>query len=489
MKKVILYSLIVFIFSACEDAFVFRKDVLNEIPKNFLAPENYYNNENDAEGAIAGVYAERWYGDNLINYNRLHTDWSLARGSYSSIGHWEDVISSDQFSRILGIWADYYQIIDRSNIVLERVPEIEDIKEATKSKILAEAHFLRGWAYWDLLRDFGPAPIRTEAFTGTSEIGIPRASKEEMYNLILSDLAIAEQDLPETVGEETGRASKWAAKMLLARIYQNREEWSKAAEKAKEVIESNYYSLVPVQKSDDFYNIFAITGTCSEEIFAFHFSLNKKYSFFQWYHGTGTPYNRGTPWGFTNLVNIDAPLLINWDNNDLRKDFCIYDRYVDANGDTVMNDAYSQWRFKKYIANPDGYGIHNIPVFRYPEALLVYAEASCMAEGGPSSLALERLNMVRRRGYGYDPSSPSPVDFPSGMSQDQFFDIVFQERAYEFFFEDLRFWDLKRTGRIADIMSEAHKLTFNTNRLLWPIPQEEIDTNPAIDQSDQNPGY
>jgi len=112
-----------------------------------------------------------------------------------------------------------------------------------------------------------------------------------------------------------------------------------------------------------------------------------------------------------------------------------------------------------------------------------------MADGGPSSLALERLNIIKRRGYGYDPYSPSPVDIPSGMSQTQFFDTVFQERAYEFFFEDLRWWDLKRTGRAQEIMSEAHQLTFNNYRILYPIPQDEIETNPGITQSDQNPGY
>jgi starch-binding outer membrane protein, SusD/RagB family len=132
--------------------------------------------------------------------------------------------------------------------------------------------------------------------------------------------------------------------------------------------------------------------------------------------------------------------------------------------------------------------IYSLPIYRYAEALLIYAEASSMAEGSPSALALERLNMVKRRAYGNDPAVPSPVDYSPGMSKDQFREVVLQERGYEFILERKRFYDLKRTGTIKEAFSKVGK-NFIDARLFFPIPQDEINNNPALNPEDQNPGY
>ena len=111
-----------------------------------------------------------------------------------------------------------------------------------------------------------------------------------------------------------------------------------------------------------------------------------------------------------------------------------------------------------------------------------------MANGGPTTSALERLNIIKRRAYGYDTGTPSPVDYAAGMSKEQFRNTVLMERAYEFIVEGQRWQDLKRTGTVKQAM-EAVGRTVIDARLLWPIPQEEIDNNPDIEQQDQNPGY
>ena len=129
-----------------------------------------------------------------------------------------------------------------------------------------------------------------------------------------------------------------------------------------------------------------------------------------------------------------------------------------------------------------------MPIYRFTEAYLFYAEASSMADGSPSALALERLNMIKRRAYGYDPTAVSPVDYPSGMSGNDFRDAIIQERAYEFITERRRWFDLKRTGKVKEAFAAAGK-TIIDERLLYPIPEDEINNNPAISQQDQNPGY
>jgi hypothetical protein len=199
-------------------------------------------------------------------------------------------------------------------------------------------------------------------------------------------------------------------------------------------------------------------------------------------------YNPVTGW-YILFPNMKDPIITNWDNYDLRKRFNNYSRYVNAKGDTVPLPSTTPYLFKKFIKDPNGYNTYSMPIVRYSEAFLIYAEASCRAEGSPSSLALERLNMIKRRGYGYDPSQPSPVDYPPGMSMDAFIDTVLTERAHEFMLEGRRWYDLKRTGLAGKVIEAAKGMKFNKDRLLYPIPESEINNNPAIHQEDQNPGY
>lgn len=469
------------VLPACEDQLV-------EEPKNFISPGNFFQSQGDAEQAIAGAYASIWVGDNYLNLFRHHAEYTLARGSWTSVGNYSQRLNSDQYGRIDGIWATLYTTINRANLVLEKVPEIQDMNADAKTRIVAEAYFLRARSYFELLKGWGPVPLRLETFTGTSEVAASRAPMNVVYDQIISDLLIAESNLPETVGDATGKASKWAAKMLLAHVYVNMENWSAAAEKSKEVIDSHNFSLVPVSESDDFAKIFWTT-TSSEDIHSYHFSLNRTHSHINWYHGTGTPYNRGVVFGFTMLVDATAPLVVNWDENDLRKDFNIYSQYINDAGQLVQTDDQNRYRFKKFVKDESGNAVYSIPVFRLAEAYLIYAEASTMATGSPSAEALELLNKVKRRGYGYDPNAPSPVDVAAGLSRDDFRDAVILERAYELFFEnDSRWWDLKRTGKYTEVFAAAGK-PITDQRLLLPLPQTEIDNNPAISQDDQNPGY
>lgn len=485
MKKIILFNLLVLMASACDD-------ILEEVPKNFISSENFYQTTLQIEDALKGAYHAIWYevgGDDFIHVLELHNDWSKGNGSFTSIGNFDQPLSSNILGKVDRVWRGYFRQINRANIVLKRALLVEDMNEATRLRILAEAHFLRAFAYFDLLRYFGPPPIKTEEFNGASELGVPRASKDQVYDLIIDDLLIAEKDCRENVGNDTGIASKMAAKMLLALVYLDMENWTKAAEKAEEIINSNQFTLVSVKEPDDFYKIFAIKSTCSEEIMAYHFSANLKPVFMQNLLGVGTPYNRGVTWGFTNFPNMGSPFILNWDKKDLRKDFNLFSSYLNNDGDSVYLTGVGSTRYKKYIKDPNGDGLYNIPIYRLANAYLIYAEASCMATGNPSTLALERLNIIKRRGYGYDPYSPSPIDFPTGMSKDEFRDAVIQERGYEFFWEYSRWWDLKRTGKAKDLITEASGKKFIDARLLFPLPLVEIEANPMISPSDQNPGY
>lgn len=485
MKRIVIFPLfIMLIFCACEDT-------LEEVPKNFLSPANYYKTEADAEGAILSVYAARadyWITAAQYMIEEIPCDYAIGRGSWTPTGILDQPFESVITGRSNSMWSVFYTVINRANTVLARVPGIS-MDETTQKKILAEACYLRADAYINLVRYWGAVPLRLTETTDLNSVAAPRTPVSQVYDQIISDLKIAEADLPESVGEATGRASKWAAKIRLADVYLGLEDWANAAVKAEEVINSGRFSLVTVTEESDFYNIFA-TETSSEDIFSWHYSdISTGFqNFIMWLHYTDTPvYCLGTGW-WCLYVNVNSPLVNNWDQRDLRRQFNIYSGYY-KDGVWVSNPSTTPLLFKKYIKDANGLCTYSVPVIRYAEAFLIYAEAACMAENGPSVKALERLNIIKRRGYGYDPYSVSGDDYPQGMSQDDFRDAVVKERAYEFMLERHRYWDLIRTNTIKQVSLEAKNMDFIDARYLYPIPQEEISNNPALSQEDQNPGY
>ena len=480
MKKLKILFLIAICF-ACENA-------LDEIPKNFISPENYYQTAEDATGAIYAAYQS-----NLVNIakyavDEVYTDYFYTKGSWAPMANLAQPLDATSTGRSNGLWNRDYRIINRSNVVLGRVPDIE-MDETEKSRILAEAHFLRAWAYLDLVRKYGPVPLRIVETRDLSNVAVGRSPVSDIYVQIESDLLIAEQDLPDNVGANTGRATRWAAKMILADVYMDLERWQEAADRADEIINSGVYDLVTVTDSADFYNIFA-TETSTEDIFSSHFSQTTRTwdVAVYWAHLSNTPvWNVGVGYNVI-YANTNSSLLNNWDNNDLRKGFNLYTGFY-RDGEWVSNPAVTPLLFKKYIADANGLATYSVPMIRYAEAFLIYAEAVNRANNGPTSLALERLNNIRRRAYGHDPYSTSTDDFPTGMTMQAFEDTVIRERAYEFMLEGKRYWDLRRKDMWEDLILQDKGMVVDESRKLHPLPQAEIDNNPALTPTDQNPGF
>ena len=467
------------------------KKALEEVPKNFISKANFYETEADAQAAIRGAYSSfgtDYYGITYYLFITLHADYATGRGSQAPISLFDRNLDQTNIDRSSANWALLYQQINQANSVLANVPQITKMGDDVKKRILAEAHFLRSMAYFNLVRGWGAVPIKTNESADVSAIAGLREPVAKVYELVIADALAAEKDLPETVGDQTGRASKYAAKMLLAQIYLTQEKWTEAAAKANDVIAAARFSLVPVKKQEDFYKIFA-TVTNSEDIMSLHHSDTRQSAIPTYEHRPSTPpYNYSSGGNFAWLPNMASFIGASWNDRDLRKSFNLYTKYVNAAGDSISLPAASPILFKKFITSPQGFGNYSVPIYRYTEAFLIYAEASDMATGAPSALALERLNMIKRRAYGYEPAVASPIDYPAGMSKDAFRDAVLNERGYEFILEGRRWWDLKRTGRVKTAMLAAGR-TFSDARLLWPIPIEELNNNPALTQADQNPGY
>lgn len=484
MKQYLLLILsTILLCAACDD-------LLEEIPTAVIAKEAYYQNEADAEGAIVGAYSafgRDYYGITYYLMEELHGDFLNGRGSQAPISNFARVLDNTNIARCATNWATLYTAVNRSNAVLTNVPNILDISDEARNRIMSEAYFLRAMAYFNLVRAYGGVPLRLNSVEDLSALSAPRASESEVYAQVISDALEAEKYLPESVGEQTGRASVYAAKMLLAQAYLAIEDWSNAAQKAEEIISSGAYSLVTVTEPDDFYQMFA-AETHSEDIMSIHHSPTNLSEIQTYIHrGNVPPYNYNSQ-GFYAWLPDTTSWISTWDDNDLRKSFNLYTEYQDAEGNPVPLPSTSPILFKKFISDPDGLNIYSIPVFRYTEAFLIYAEAAAMDGGFVTPLALERLNIIKRRGYGLSPGVVSAVDYSGGMSLTNFRDVVIQERAYEFVLERRRWWDLKRTSKIQGAFSAIGK-TYISERMLWPIPENEINNNPALTVEDQNPGY
>ncbi|GJM33608.1 MAG: membrane protein [Saprospiraceae bacterium] len=467
-------------------------DFLAEEPRNLISSVNFYKNEADAKAAIAGAYSSlgnEYYGNwEYYAFNVLHSGAADGRGSQGPISIYNQVLDQRNIDRAGGIWGRIYSAINRANAVLDNVPDIEDMDQGLKTQILAEARFLRALAYFELVRGWGPVPLRLTETKGLDGVAAPRAPENEVYSQIIEDATAAEKDLPDVQDDGTGRASKWAAKMLLAQVYLTREQWAEARDLADEVINSSLFSLVLVDEPDDFYQIFR-EKTHTEDIMSRQHSETTQSEIPNFLHITNVPVYNPSGSGFFAWLPIQNSFIgDSWDDDDLRKSFNLYTEYVDASGATVSLPPTTPILFKKFIDDTNGQQTFSVPLFRYTEAFLIYAEAASQAEGGPSATALERLNTIKRRGYGYDPFSVSPVDYPAGMNQQDFRDAVLKERDYEFLLERRRWWDLKRTNRVIEYFSSIGR-TFLTERLLWPLPENEINTNPALGPGDQNPGY
>lgn len=473
----ILCLLIGFSLFSCEEDLI-------EKPKTIDA-ERFYNTPAEVRAAVNAIYVPlRSSRAEQIAILDAHTDWGYGRGSRAQYNDFAG-LNANNTNAAGSRWNAFYLSIRNANLVIANAPNGTDISEEEVASFLAEAKFLRALAYFDLVRNWGGVPIRTEE--NMTEINIERSSVDEVYALILSDLETAEAILDD-VPYQVGRPTKWAAKTLLADVYLFRGMDKEARDKAAEVIASNQFSLVPVSSVENIqWDIFGPELTTTpEEIFYFKFARELgQGNYLLWIlnHPSTGLYNFGG--AFAHYSMTTNPFYINWDDNDLRKG--LWDQVDFGLGPNTLVSS-------KYVepAAVDNLGSGNdLPIYRYAEVLLIYAETAARVAGAPTVEAMEALNQVHRRAYGQDPQTASSVDFEiADYDLEAFIDLVIQERAYEFIFEGKRWLTLKRTGKAQEAIMAAKGLTIAEAHYLWPIPASEMDYNKALDPAvDQNPGY
>lgn len=345
------------------------------------------------------------------------------------------------------MWTEGYETINLVNNILASLSVVD---AADQSGIEAEAKFIRAAIYFDLVNLFGKTyvdgtpssnpgvPIIKDPTSAiTPELDVSRNSVEDVYQAIISDLTFARDNLPETNGF---RATTYAASGLLSRVYLMQENYSAAQQEADRVIESGLFSLL-----NDYSAVFNQPGNTPEDIFTIEVTSQDGVNDFITFYASPDNGGRGD-------IDIREAHLDKYEDGDQRKDAF----YIDENGITRTN---------KWVQNASQDG--NINVIRLSEMYLTRGEARFRS--GDLAGAVEDLNVIRERA-GLTKWDESSITL----------DGILNERRLELAFEGHLFRDMKRTKR------DIQGIPFNADRLVYPIPQRELDVNPNLTQ---NPGY
>lgn len=404
-------------------------------------------------------------------------------------------------SVISDVWTGCYRMINRANLVLSKAPDVTD-NVALRDRVVGEAKFLRAWAYFELVSQWGEVPLYSESVTSATGFK-GKSSVDEIYALIISDLTEAAQKLPESYSAaDNGRATKGAANAMMGRVQMQKGDYTAAKTALLQVY--NKYSLVPYlwnfdgDVRDDA-GVLITTGHefNAESIFEVIF-VDKGDNNFNWgYDGEGptnpqsTVRNQeyGITWG--NIVPSNR-LLDEFEPNDPRYKFTIYEEgdqiltasplgpytltAADMNVAVSTRNGVTKKRFfRKYgVYEWVNSGFHpggiNHRLIRYADVLLMLAE--CEAEIGTPSEAAKYINEVRSR---------PGVDMPpvTLTNKNDALAAVMHERSVELSVEQVSNIDIlrwRKKGYFPSIIPDRVPNQVD----MFPIPANETSTNPLI---------
>jgi len=498
---------------------------LDKVNPNSVIVENYFVNEGEVTNAVNATYAvlqdQTLVSREWFFVNDLRSDDMATGGGQLETPRLQLLIgTNDPANAVAGnVWTGCFAVIHRANVVIEKAPKVTMSSETTRARLLGEVKFLRAWAYFELVSQWGGVPLYTE-YVKVVEGSKARATVDEVYASIISNLTDAIAGLPASYsGSDIGRATKGAAQMLLARVYMQKGDYASAKPLLKSIIDSKLYSLV----NNYTWNFDEEHEYNAESIFEIGFMDSN--GAFSW------GYNNGDGLGAETTVHNQEISPVSWGNlipaQKLLEDF----ESTDVTGNTKTDPRY---KYSFYEAgdtisgghigdNKDGYKFNiassvirggapkkvgwrkhtilyknvssyypsgvNERMMRYAEVLLDMAE--CQNETGePEVDILATLNQIRDRVGVAMPHYPT-ANYPTG-TKDQRFKAIAHEKRVELAGEEIRNKDILRWRKQSKltILGGDPILYFTANKFeLLPIPQSEIDNNEKIGKANQNPGY
>ncbi|MDR6734691.1 RagB/SusD family nutrient uptake outer membrane protein [Sphingobacterium sp. 2149] len=482
MKKIHVLSTVILIFLTAISC-----SKLEEDPASALVSEQYYLNQDQAIAAVTGTYRKLYETGQSLYNSLLQIGVEMATDDYEAgprarnahVRALSNLTHDASNDRMEQLWKQSYDAINASNVNIAKISVLSasQIDPTLQQRLINEAKFLRALHYFNLVRWFGPVPLVTSPVESLSpqELYVAKATEDAVYGLIIADLksASALPNYKSYSESDKGRATAGAAKSLLAKVYLTRGDWANAKLLAKEVIDKEGYALF-----QDFANVFNIGEKNGiEHIFSAQFKGNSGYQ------GNSLA-SRSAPADIPGINGDYADALHS--EGGLYKSFATRDKRLSVTFTTGMVSpidgkyyALNKPQFSKYydetVVGNQGQSSKNMPIIRYAEVLLIFAEAENELNG-PTLEALNAINAVRRRA-GIDEVSVTET-------KDAFRELVFEERRKELVYEYQRWFDLVRRGATYYVakLKAAGKTNASARHIHFPTPQRELNLNPNLSQ-------
>ncbi len=487
-KYIVLFALASLVYS-CHDE-------LDLTPPSEYEAESYGRNSAEVNTLVMGCYAgmrkpleTEWMMTELRSDNSLQGSTGSTSTQNLNLNFLDMFSVSSTHPSVYEYWYYSYQNIDNTNRTLSKMPNVTD--STLRMQYQAEALFVRSYHFFNLVRLFGPIFLVTESLTPDEAKLQNRVAAPLVYAQIIDDLKLAGGGLPTSYGtQDVGRATTWAAKALLAKVYLAIDSVEQAKVLLEDVVSNSHHRLLP-----SYADVFSTSNEVNDEIvFTIRFKsggVGQGSSFANWFAASSSGSNIVNGGG-SGLNSPTANLNGSYEAGDTRREVNI-GKYVSGSSSRLYVKKYISYVKTRYDAENDW------PVLRYSDVLLMYAEAKARIAGPSAGMA--ELNQVRARA--------GATTYGSIASINDFMDLIYKERRLELAFENDRWFDMLRSGKALDIIkahinvNEAqHYNGYNKEydamrskmkniqawQLLLPIPQREIDTNNEI-QIPQNFGY
>lgn len=552
MKQRISQVLILYILiglSSCQDFLI-------EKPKDFFETNNFYTDKESLHTGLLGIYQkinETYTNVNVAFIGTLGTDESLPLYYANEVAQMYKYTARADFA-VYEIWYTlYYEAIARANFIMEVAPSVPELSQEYINQVIAESKVLRAWSYFRLVQTFGPLPLIHQSVKSV-DYSVPRSPIADVYNFIVSDLneAISSNSLlPEKSNIEPGRITTDIATAILGKVYLTMAS-SKEAGVVDNILSSagkpGYgYSAIPgsveslfemasntLKPLVDKYSLHPNYGEvfCNnnkngieENIWELQFvdaepggSSWKKRMGLLWFPPTDHENMVSNASGWTQ-VNYTPHLWNLYEEGDGRKPWNLAD-FILFKGDEenpvyfnpldgATNEAFYSWcgitkfRFDADAGLVDIFdyrNLWNLPInttlIRFADVLLSYAEAEMGKNGGiANEEAVQAVNAIRSRARGMDVPEDETPEFRNYTTTDLTMDAILQERLFELCFENVRWFDLVRTGKLIEkynepvIVGNYAQGNISENNYLLPIPQSQIDRSDNKEGFFQNPGY
>ena len=452
--KITIIALLVIATTGC-------KKFLDVTPETALSSATFFTKEADFQQAVNGAYVplRTIFNDRSWVLGEMHSDNTYyprnilfgAVDATENVADFAMPMSNGVTTNghVLNQYRQDYQIIARTNQILATIDDIE-FDATVKNNLKGQALFLRAFAYFELVRYFGKAPLHLTPVTNRQEAASPLATADELYAQVESDAKEAAQLLPPKSVQEPGRVTSGTAKTLLADLYLWQKKWSDAETVARDVVTSGEYSLI-TSGYEDVFSTSTGNKNNQESVFEIQFMEGSAgynggfiYNFLprpmtsaELAPITGTSNPQSLSGEGNNIPTPD--IIAAYEPGDERKDASI--AYVTLSQSLRTNKVYP---YIKKFAKP--HALHgntgtNWPVYRYAEVLLFLAEA--LNEQNKPLDAAPYLNEVRDR---------AGLGSTTATSQTDMRNAIYQERRVELAFENKRWFDLVRTDRIQSVI-------------------------------------